>query len=356
MTRHELGLVSVSPAATLRDVLEVIDSSALAVALVVAPDRHLVGLLTDGDVRRALLGGADLGDRAEPFATASPQTVSAGSGRAKVLDLMRALRIAAVPEVDDDGHLVGLHTLSDVIGVEPLPNPAVIMAGGRGTRLGGLTRDTPKPLMEVADRSILEWIVLNLVGGGIRDIQVSVNHLADQIEEHLGDGSRLGCRVTYLREDPDLPLGTAGSLALFRAARPDLAVPTLVLNGDLMFRFEPTRLLGFHEESKAAVSVATRPYQHEVPFGVVETDPADPLGVTVTSIREKPVFAGDVNAGVYAVSPAALDLVALGVPSTMPDLIQACLDTGAKVAAWPLRSDWIDVGTPFDLARAKGHV
>jgi dTDP-glucose pyrophosphorylase len=356
MTRHELSRVSVAPEATLRDVLAVIDSSALAVALLVDPDQHLVGLLTDGDVRRALLGGAGLTAPARPFATATPQTVSAGSGRAKVLDLMRALRIAAVPEVDDQGRLVGLHTLSDVIGVEPLPNPAVIMAGGRGTRLGGLTRNTPKPLMEVADRSILEWIVLNLVGGGIRDIQVSVNHLADQIEEHLGDGSRLGCRVTYLREDPDLPLGTAGSLALFRAARPDLTVPTLVLNGDLMFRFEPERLLDFHEQSGAAVSVATRPYQHEVPFGVVETDQDDALGAKVTSIREKPTFSLDVNAGVYAVSPDALDLVQLGVPSTMPDLIQACLDAGSRVVAWPLRSDWIDVGTPFDLARAKGHL
>ena len=129
-----------------------------------------------------------------------------------VLDLMRALRIAAVPEVDAAGRLVGLHTLSDVVGVEPLPNPAVIMAGGRGTRLGALTRTTPKPLMEVADRSILEWIVLNLVGGGMRDIHVSVNHLADQIEEHLGDGSRLGCSVT-------LPAGGPGPAARHGRAR-----------------------------------------------------------------------------------------------------------------------------------------
>lgn len=352
MTRHALGLVTASPAATLREVLEVIDRSALTVALLVDDDGILVGLLTDGDVRRALLGGTPLTAAARPFATASPQTVPAGSGRAMVLDLMRALRIAAVPEVDDHGRLVGLHTLSDVIGVEPLPNPAVIMAGGRGTRLGQLTNSTPKPLMEVADRTILEWIVLSLVGGGIRDVQVSVNHLADQIEEHLGDGSRLGCQVTYLREDPELPLGTAGSLALFRAERPELDVPTLVMNGDLMFRFDPEQLLAFHERAGATVSVATRPYQHEVPFGVVKTDPAT---LRVTKIKEKPTFTANVNAGIYAVSPAALDLVEPGVPSTMPDLIQTCLDRGEVVAAWPLHSDWIDVGTPLDLARAKGH-
>ncbi len=350
MTRHALGAATAPTSATLHDVLAVIDRSALAVALIVDDEQRLVGLLTDGDVRRALLGGAALSAAALPFATAAPQTVPAGSGRAKVLDLMRALHIAAVPEVDTSGRLVGLHTLSDVIGVEPLPNPAVIMAGGRGTRLGELARDTPKPLMEVADRSILEWIVLNLVGGGVRDLYVSVNHLADQIESHLGDGSRLGCSVTYLREDPDRPLGTAGSLALFRATRPDLAVPTLVLNGDLMFRFEPDQLLAFHDRCAATITVATRPYQHEVPFGVVETS-----GTSVTQVREKPSLSMNVNAGVYAVAPEALDLVEPGAPSTMPELIQTCLDKGATVAAWPLRSDWIDVGTPGDLARAKGQ-
>jgi NDP-sugar pyrophosphorylase family protein len=155
--------------------------------------------------------------------------------------------------------------------------------------------------------------------------------------------------VTYLREQAELPLGTAGSLALFRAAHPDLAVPTLVMNGDLMFRFEPDRLVSFHERTGAMVTVATRPYQHEVPFGVIETD-----GSEVTGIREKPRLSMSVNTGIYAVSPEALDLVEPGVPSTMPDLIQTCLDKGGRVSAWPLRSDWIDVGTPSDLARAKG--
>jgi dTDP-glucose pyrophosphorylase len=352
MTRPALEAVKTPVTATLREVLQVIDSSALAVALLVDGDDVLVGLVTDGDVRRALLDGADLSAPARPFATATPHTVPAGSGRAKVLDLMRALRIAAVPEVDRAGRLVGLHTLSDVVGNEPLPNPAVIMAGGRGTRLGELTRDTPKPLMEVADRSILEWIVLNLVSGGVRDIHVSVNHLADQIEEHLGDGHRLGCTVSYLREDPELPLGTAGSLALFRRAHPDLQQPALVLNGDLMFRFDPADLLAFHARRGALVSVGTRPYRQEIPFGVVDTDEQG----LVTSIREKPRVTMQVNAGVYAVSPEAMDLVRPGVPSGMPDLIQTCLDRGRPVAAWPLHSDWIDIGTPVDLARAKGHL
>lgn len=350
MTSRRLNSVTADSDARLRDVLEVIDRSGLAVALLVDGDGRLVGLLTDGDVRRALLHGAGLTDPALPHATARPQTVAAGSARALVLDLMKALRIAAVPELDDSGRVVGLHTLSDVIGVAPLPNPAVIMAGGRGTRLGALTRDTPKPLLEVAGRSIIEWIVLNLVGGGIRDVHVSVGHQADQVEEHLGDGSRLGCTVSYLREDPARPLGTAGALALFRARCPALTVPAIVMNGDLMVQFEPTALFNAHSRSGAAISIATRPYRHEVPFGVLDIGPDS----RVKGIREKPTVSMDVSGGVYAVSPPALALVPDGAPCSMPELIQYCLDHGEPIAAWSLPSDWIDVGTPADLARAKG--
>jgi NDP-sugar pyrophosphorylase family protein len=132
-------------------------------------------------------------------------------------------------------------------------------------------------------------------------------------------------------------------------------VPVLVMNGDLMFRFEPERLLEFHERTGAALTVATRPHQFEVPFGVVDTEWSG-SAAAVTGIREKPSYSMNVNAGVYAVSPATLDLVAAGVPSTMPELIQTALDQGQRVVAWPLPSDWIDIGTPFDLARAKGQV
>ncbi len=352
MTRQPLDAVTAPPSATLRDVLESIDRSGLAVALIVDVEGRLVGLLTDGDVRRAVLSGAELTAPALPFATTSPQTVAVGSGRALVLDLMRALRIVAVPEVDDHGRLVGLHTLSDVVGARPLPNPAVIMAGGRGTRLGPLTRATAKPMLEVAGRSILEWIVLNLVGGGIRAVYVSVNHLAEQIEDHLGDGARLGCTVSYLRESSETPLGTAGSLALLHAVRPDLDVPVLVMNGDLMVQFEPATMLAAHERSGAAITVATRPYRHEVPFGVVEIAEES----RVAAITEKPTISADVNAGLYVVAPHVLDLVPTGRPSSMPDLIETCLDGELPVNAWPLASDWIDVGTPADLARAKGEV
>lgn len=347
---EELHRASAPASATLRDALLVIDRSGTRVCLLVDDAGRLAGLLTDGDLRRAIIRGKSLEERAIDHATTSPHTVAAGSPRALVVDLLAALHVSAVPEVASDGTLLGLHTLSDVVGARPLPNIAVIMAGGRGSRLGDLTSDTPKPLMTVAGRSIIEWLVLGLVGDGIRDVHVSVNYLADQIEEHLGDGSRLGCSIRYLREDPDRPLGTAGSLALLRAERRDLTDPVLVMNGDLMVQFDAGDLLRTHRRTGATVTMATRSYQHEIPFGVVESEAG-----RVTRVSEKPTLSFDINAAVYAVAPHALDWVPEGRASGMPDLVETCLAKGEVVTAWPIGGEWIDVGTPTDLARAKGH-
>lgn len=352
MTAPDLEQACAHDTASLREVMQVIDRHASSLSVLVDDVGRVVGVVTDGDLRRALLAGAGLDDRALPYATTSPHVVSQGSPRAHVLDLMRALRISAVPEVDAESRIIRLHTLSDVVGADRLPHVAVIMAGGPGSRLGRLTRDTPKPLMTVGGRPIIDWIVLGLVGDGIREVYVSVNHLAEQIEEHLGDGSRLGCTVRYLREEPDHPLGTAGSLRLLRAARPDLAHPVVVMNGDLMVDYDARALLSYHAAHGASVTMGVRSYQHEVPFGVVERG-ADGH---VASIAEKPTLTLEINAAVYAVEPDVVDLLPEGAPSTMPWLVEQCLARDLTVAAWAISEDWIDVGTPADLARAKGQV
>ncbi|HEV7189323.1 MAG TPA: nucleotidyltransferase family protein [Blastococcus sp.] len=337
--------------ASLRDVMRSLDLHGHKAVVLVSRSRQLSGLMTDGDVRRALLAGAALDEVALPYASAEPTVVRAGSHRGHVLDLMRGLAIEQIPVVDESGRVVGLQTLRDVVGAPLLPNAAVVMAGGRGSRLGALTQKTPKPLMRVAGRPIIEWIILNLVSSGIRDIYVSVNYLADQIEDHLGDGTRLGCTIRYLREESHSPLGTAGSLSILREeGRPQHAI--VVMNGDLMVQFDVGDLVQAHAERSPAVTVVTRQYRHEVPFGVVERLPDQRVG----ALSEKPVIDLEVNAGIYVVSPEALELVPPSTPSTMPELIERCIDKGWTVSAWTLSSDWIDVGTPRDLAKAQGEV
>jgi dTDP-glucose pyrophosphorylase len=336
--------------ASLRQVMTALDLHGLKAVVLVTGSRQLSGLMTDGDVRRALLSGASLDDPALPYASTEPTVVSDGAHRGHVLDLMRGLHIEQIPVVDGAGCVVGLQTLQDVVGAPVLPNAAVVMAGGRGSRLGALTAKTPKPLMRVAGRPIIEWIILNLVSSGIRNIYVSVNYLADQIENQLGDGSRLGCTVHYLREQLQSPLGTAGSLSILREeGRPEHAL--VVMNGDLMVQFDVGDLVNAHAARSSAVTVVTRQYRHEVPFGVVERLPDQSVG----ALTEKPVIDLEVNAGIYVVSPEALDLVPAATPSTMPELVERCIDKGWNVGAWTLSSDWIDVGTPRDLAKAQGE-
>ena len=337
--------------ASLRQVMQSLDLHGHKAVVLVSGSRQLSGLMTDGDVRRALLAGAALDEAALPHACAEPTVVREGSHRGHVLDLMRGLAIEQIPVVDEAGRVVGLQTLRDVVGAPLLPNAAVVMAGGRGSRLGALTQKTPKPLMRVAGRPIIEWIILNLVSSGIREIYVSVNYLADQIEDHLGDGTRLGCTIRYLREHSHSPLGTAGSLSMLREeGLPQHAI--VVMNGDLMVQFDVGDLVQAHAERSPAVTVVTRQYRHEVPFGVVERLPDQGVG----ALSEKPVIDLEVNAGIYVVSPEALALVPTAAPSTMPELIERCIDKGWTVNAWTLSSDWIDVGTPRDLAKAQGEV
>lgn len=348
----EFSAATVSESATILEALAAIDKGACGLCCVVSDDGHLRGVLTDGDLRRALIQGAQVREPAWPFATASPRTVPVGMGRAHVLDLLRSLGISAAPVVDTDGRLAGLHTLSEVLGRPSLPNPAVIMAGGRGTRLGERTKHTPKPLMTVAGRPILEWIVLGLVSDGICDITVSVNYRAQQIIDCLGDGAELGCSISYLHESEHKPLDTGGSLTLFRQERPEVDDPVLVMNGDLMVEFDAAEMLAHHARHDAAMTVASRSYEHTIPYGVLTIE----VDGRVREIEEKPAVTRQINTAIYAVEPRVIDTMTFGEPTTMPEVMQSCIRRGDRVLAWDLSSEWIDVGTPRDLDRAKGNL
>lgn len=352
IVKASLALACATNTVDILGALEVIDRSAAGICCIVDENGKLEAVITDGDVRRALISGAKLDQAAIEVAQTRPRTAPLGATRASVLDVMTSLRISAVPEIDSDGRLVSLHTLSDIIGGAALPNSAVIMAGGRGTRLGDLTKNTPKPLMTVAGRPIIEWVILGLVGDGVTHIFVTVNHMADQIMDRLGDGSSLGCRIEYIQESPELPLGTAGSLTLL----PEDVIssnqpPLIVLNSDVMVDFDARALLQSHASGRAKMTLGTKLYQHTVPFGVVEIGE----GRRISGIVEKPELAVEVNAAVYCVDADLISRLPHGQPSTMPELTEICLKAGEIVNAWPLASEWIDVGTPADLARAKGE-
>ncbi len=329
--------------ASIRDGLAALDRGAAGIALAVDGEGRLVGVATDGDLRRALLRGAGLDDPLGAALTREFVALGRGHPRAEALDLMRARRIDAVPVVDEAGRPVALHLLPCF--VEPMArrNWAVVMAGGRGTRLRPLTDEVPKPMLRVAGRPILERIVLHLVGSGIEQIFLSVHYLASVIEDHFGDGHAFGARIEYLRETE--PLGTAGALGLLPEPPAD---PLLVLNGDLVTSVDVGALLAAHESGGHAATVGTRRYVHTIPFGCVDLD-----GERVIAIEEKPSVIRQVSTGIYVLAPRAVALVPRGRPSTMPELIERLIADGERVGGFEVEGDWVDVGQREQLVRVR---
>jgi len=331
------------------DAFRAIDEGGLRGAMVVDSEEHLLGIVTDGDLRRALLSGARLEEAVDDFIQRQPLTVAPSASRADVIDLMRAHFASFVPTLDESGRVVGVHLLNEMIGREVLPNAALIVAGGRGSRLGELTKTVPKPLLTVAGRPVIEWILLHLVSGGIRKVYVSTGYLAEEIESHLGSGTEFGCDITYLRDPGGHPLGSGGPLGLLRDE--GLTTPVIAMNGDLMTRFGLREMLSAHNRLGNDVTIAALTYTVEIPFGVLETDE----GGLITAMSEKPSASWPVNAGIYVINPEQLPSVRPEKELPMTTFIQDCLDRGAQVGTWEIDGDWIDIGRPEDLGTARGQ-
>jgi dTDP-glucose pyrophosphorylase/predicted transcriptional regulator len=344
---RNLDELLVRPKDSLLTAMRVIDRSRTKLAFVADHRGRIIGTLGDGDIRRAILRGARI-DRAgsvgaamhKPFKSVAPSV-----SRAEVLDLMRAWRIGQLPVLDTAGRMVGVHLLEELLGARERPNRAVIMAGGKGTRLRPLTENVPKPMLKVAGRPILERLVLHLVGYGIRNIFLSINYLGEMIEEHFGDGSAFGCKIRYLRETK--PLGTGGALSLL-PGRSDH--PILVMNGDLVTQLRVDELLDFHERGSFTATMCVRPHQYEVPFGVATVE-----GNRLRGLREKPTEQLLANVGIYVLSRAAVSMIPKRKEYPITELFETCLEKRLAVGAYALDGDWIDVGRPDQLRNARGE-
>lgn len=343
MTRS-LDELLLAPTATLLEAMRVIDKGARGVAFVVNDSGKVIGTLTDGDIRRAILGGMDVNEPRvsdamhRDFVRAGPEL-----NRSEILDQMKALDVRHIPVIDD-GRLVRLHLMRELLGTSDRANWAVLMAGGRGMRLRPITELIPKPMVKVAGRPILERLVLHLVGWGIRRIFISVNHLGSMIEDYFGDGSRLGCRIEYLREDT--PLGSGGSLSLL----PDTpAEPLIVANGDLVTQVDIDRLLETHIRGEHIATVGVHPYDVRIPFGVVYSEDG-----CVTDIVEKPTHQHLVSAGIYVLEPELLARVPAGKLFPITELLAEALSRQDSVGMHLIEEEWADIGEATELDRARG--
>ena len=333
----------VGPDQSIREVIACIDKGQQKLALVVDKTNHLLGTVSDGDIRRGLLRGVTLDDPASKVMTTQPTVGSLTSSREEVQRLMRNARLTLVPIVDHERNIVGIE-YSENLNAEPAyDNLVVLMAGGRGTRLLPLTENTPKPLLKIRGKPIIEIIIRQFASLGFKRFLISINYLGHMIRDYCRDGSHLGVSIEYVEEDSQL--GTAGALGLM-ASRPSR--PFIVINGDLLTKLNFGWLAEFHEQQKAEATVAVREYDMQVPFGVVSTSNG-----FVTSIDEKPVHKFYINGGVYVLNPSVLDLVDRNVTLDMPVLLERIIAAGKKVAAFPVNEYWIDLGRHDDLRRAE---
>jgi dTDP-glucose pyrophosphorylase len=335
--------ILLGPKATVRDALLSVDAAGSQIALVVDEERRLLGTLTDGDIRRGLINGLALTDPVERCMCGAPTTVRLGEPRDAILALMRRTGLHHVPIIDAAGVVVGLETRNDYFVPHSRETWVVLMAGGRGVRLRELTETTPKPMLNVGGRPVLETQLRTFLEQGFKRFFIAVNYLAESIEDYFGDGRSLGADIHYLREKK--PLGTAGALTLLPERSTE---PVIVTNGDVLTTVDYVDLLAAHNAAAAVGTMAVREYEMQIPYGViVEQEGA------VKQLHEKPVRKELVSAGIYVLSPPALERIPRDTHFDMPRVFEGLIGAGLKVSAYRIQGYWIDIGRVADLEQAN---
>ena len=334
----------IGPNVTIAAALQSIDQAGLKVALVVDENHYLLGMVSDGDIRRALIKKKSLNSAISEIMVTTPKTAPVGSTRSDLLSIMNEYCLSVIPLIED-GKVVGLEKLHQVIDKQKYDNPVFLMAGGFGTRLKPLTDHCPKPLLKVGDKPILETLLLRFISSGFHDFYISTHYLPEMIREYFGNGDKWGVTIKYVHES--MPLGTGGALGLLPKTSPSL--PIILMNGDILTKINLEKLLAFHNASDACATMCVREYDYQVPFGVVEGK-----NNVVESMVEKPSYRFHVNAGIYVVGREIIDSVSKNECIDMPTLLERHIDK--TVCMYSFHEYWLDIGRMDDYNRAQTDI
>ena len=339
---YKIDEIKINQNASIKEALEVIDKGAIKVAVVLSGDGSLLGMLSDGDIRRALLKGMSLDDSITGITNKHPVVANINDTKERILELANEKKLHQIPIISN-GKLIGIQDIREFLAPKNKPNKVILMVGGLGTRLRPLTNDVPKPMLDVGNKPILHTIVENFAKYGYTDIIMCVNYKFEIIKEYFGNGDKFGVKIEYVLENQRM--GTAGALSLLKERPKD---DFFVMNGDLLTNVNFEYLHEYHKDSNALASICIRKYEMQVPYGVVNV-----RANKVTSIEEKPTQSFFVSAGIYMFSPIVLDFIPKGVFYDMPTLFSELLKHDFPIHPFPIREYWLDIGRMDEYRRAN---
>ncbi|MCB0420795.1 MAG: nucleotidyltransferase family protein [Bdellovibrionales bacterium] len=339
----------ISEDATIRHAIEKIDESGMGIILVTNEQDQLTGILTDADVRVAVLSYVNLDSKVtvllenqKQLDYETPVVAKVGTKTADCVDVMQKYSIRHLPLIDENRIPRELLTLSECLGHAPTPIRALVLAGGLGTRLRPVTNGIPKPMVPMGEKPLLEHLVARLRKFGIVDTTLAVRYKKEVIIDHFGCGKNLDLKIDYIHEDE--PLGTGGALKHLGS----YDGITLVMNGDILTDLNFNLLRDFHEENKADITVGVKQFEVDIPFGVVDT-----VGIEISSLKEKPKFFCFINAGIYLLSEKVFNNLPDTNTFNMTDVIDKIIEKDGKVVSFPISGYWSDIGNVRDYEKAK---
>jgi len=332
-----------NPQSSILDAIKNLNDSGYCIILVSKNNDELIGTVTDGDIRRALIKHSPLDTPIKNIMNTNPHTATSSTKREDLLKNFSKNNILQIPLIDENKRIVGLKTLNKIVETKKFENPIFIMAGGFGKRLNPLTFQTPKPMLEIDGEPILEKIIKKFITSGFQNFYISTFYKSEVIKNYFKNGSQWDISITYIEEHK--PLGTAGALSLLPYK--NFKKPIIMINGDLITELDIHNLLQFHHEQKNLITIGAKKYDIQVPYGVLETDNA-----RLTSIVEKPKHSFFINAGLYVINSECIEYLESNQKIDMPQLITKLISKNMIVNVFPIHEYWLDIGEKSQYERA----
>ncbi|PRR82845.1 nucleotidyltransferase family protein [Clostridium vincentii] len=331
---------------TIKAALEIINNGAKGIVLVIDEGNKLIGTITDGDIRRALLKGFKLEESLEEFIHYNPVVAYNNMSREEIKDIFIKKAVKQIPILNKDGKVEKILDINDLLLPEGKENFVIIMAGGLGTRLKELTEEVPKPMLKVGRDPILQHIINNYKQYGYNKILLSVNYKAEIIENYFQSGYAYGVKIDYVKETKRL--GTGGGIKL---ASEYIDKPFFVINGDIFTNLNVDNMMDFHVNNKFDLTVGVRKHTFQIPYGVIDSEES-----IINGIEEKPTKEYLINGGIYCINPDIIDYIPEDEYYEITELINKCIKQGKKVGSYEIKEYWMDIGKIEDYHKVNEDI